>query len=155
MPHIEIRPLASCPGHIELRARWNYEEWGSATGWSLEETRAGLKEVIEPGSGEEAYIAFHHEQAVGFALLIDCDLKSHAHLKPWLASLYVDQTARRKGIGKALVAQIEETARQRGDSELFLFTATPAYYRPLGWRFFERFEKDGQSFEIMSKALCV
>ncbi|WP_282605832.1 GNAT family N-acetyltransferase [Pelagibius sp. Alg239-R121] len=153
MERIEIQPLERHPHLIELCARWNFDEWGGSTGWSFEEIVSGLKKIVEPGSGELAFIAHYGGKPAGFALLIDCDLNSHAHLKPWLASLLVDQAFRDKGIGRALVARVEQAAQQRGDSELFLFTTTPEYYRPLGWQFFEDLEKGGAAFEIMSKKL--
>lgn len=153
MEQITVEPLHSHPHLIEICALWNLEEFGSSTRRSLADTISILKEIAVPGSCEEALVAHCGDKPAGFALLIDCDLKSHAHLKPWLASLYVDPPFRRKGAGRMLVASIEQIAKDRGDSEIFLYTPTPAYYRPLGWRFFEAIEKDGQSFEIMSKRL--
>ncbi len=151
MERIEIHPLEAYPEHLETCARWNFEEWGRANARSLDGISEGLRKIVEPESGEEARVALIDGQVAGFVLLIDCDLSSHAHLKPWLASLYVAPAHRNKAVGHALVASIEEVARERGDSEIFLYTPIPAYYRPLGWRFFEALEKDGQSFEIMSK----
>lgn len=153
MERLEIHPLETYPELIETCARWNFEEWGRASGWSLAETLAGLRRITEPDSGEEARIALFSDEPAGFVLLVDCDLSSHAHLKPWLASLYVAPAFRNRGIGRRLVASVEEIARDRGDNEVFLYTPTPAYYRPLGWRCFETLEPDGRSFEIMSKQL--
>lgn len=151
MASIQIQPLSSFPELVGLCARWNLEAFGETTGWTLKEVIAGLQKIIAPGSMAMAFIAHHDGEPAGFVLLIDCDLESHSHLKPWLASLIVAKEFRRKGIGSALVAAVETAARHRGDEQLFLFTTTPDYYRPLGWQFFEPLEKRGTSFEIMSK----
>lgn len=151
MASIQIQPLSSFPELVELCAHWNIDAFGESTGWTLKEVITGLQKIIGPGSGEAAFIAHCNGEPAGFVLLIDCDLKSHSHLKPWLASLVVAKAFRRKGIGSALVAAVEAAARHRGDEQLFLFTMTPEYYRPLGWNFFEPLEKHGISFEIMSK----
>lgn len=153
MERPEIHPLENYPQYLETCARWNFEEWGRSNGWSLEGISEGLRKIMVPDSGEEARIALFGNDLAGFVLLIDCDLSSHAHLKPWLASLFVAPAFRNHGVGRALVASVEKTARDRGDREVFLYTPTPAYYRPMGWRCFEELELDGRSFEIMSKQL--
>ncbi len=153
MPALQIQPMASSPELLPLCARWNLEAFGESTGWELDDVIAGFEKIIAQSSGEMGLIAHYYGTPAGFVLLIDCDLKSHSHLKPWLASLVVSEKFRHRGIGSALVAAVEEAAAQRGDRQLFLYTPTPEFYRPLGWRFFEVLEKGGRDFEIMSKQL--
>lgn len=40
----------------------------------------------------------------------------------YLEDLYVDQTIRSRGVGRALIAAVEETARQKGASKLYWHT---------------------------------
>ncbi len=153
MSSIEIQPLASYPELVEICAAWNLNEFGASEDCGLEELTSALRGIIEKDSGELALIAHYDNTPAGFALLIDCDLESHSHLKPWLASLVVARAFRGKGIGRALVAAVELAAAKRGDERLFLYSSTPDYYRPLGWQFFEDLKKEDRRFEIMSKTL--
>ncbi|TQV83292.1 GNAT family N-acetyltransferase [Denitrobaculum tricleocarpae] len=153
MSSIEIQPLASYPELVEICAAWNLNEFGASEDWGLEELTGALRGIIEKDSGELALIAHCDGLPAGFVLLIECDLESHSHLKPWLASLVVARPFQRRGIGRALVAAIEAAAARRGDKELFLYSSIPDYYRPLGWHFLEELEKEDRRFEIMSKRL--
>ena len=52
-----------------------------------------------------------------------------------LRSLVVDESARGKGCGKALVAQAERYARSRGAERIYLLTTTAAkFFAALGYR---------------------
>ena len=86
-------------------------------------------------------------------LLIDNDLDSHAHLTPWLASLYVDPAFRNKGIGKQLIAAAENAARDQGHSELYLYTDKPDYYRAAGWQHHEALAGENDGMAILNRAL--
>ncbi|MCP5781392.1 GNAT family N-acetyltransferase, partial [Klebsiella pneumoniae] len=73
-------------------------------------------ELLAPGSRQKAFVALVSGFPSGLVLLIDNDLDSHAHLTPWLASLYVDPAFRNKGVGKQLIAAAENAARDQGHS---------------------------------------
>ena len=52
----------------------------------------------------------------------------------WLAGLFVVPEHRRKGAGAVLVRAIEDQARQRGFSRLYLYTTKAVvFYARLGW----------------------
>lgn len=50
-----------------------------------------------------------------------------------LAAVAVDETARRRGIGRELCAHAVRVARERGDVLSMLYPFRPAFYHALGW----------------------
>jgi N-acetylglutamate synthase-like GNAT family acetyltransferase len=58
----------------------------------------------------------------------------HQELTPWLASVYVERSSRRKGIGSMLVQHVMQTAKAADISHLYLFTPDQQrFYKRLGW----------------------
>jgi predicted acetyltransferase len=64
-------------------------------------------------------------------------LTQHMHGTPFrmmgLASVAVDETARRRGVGSELCTHAVRVARERGDVLSMLYPFRPAFYRALGW----------------------
>lgn len=83
-------------------------------------------------------VAFEDTLPVGSVSLVECDLESHAHLSPWVASLVVWEEYRGRGIGWQLMERIEEVGRSLGFPKLYLFTfSAEGLYRRLGWESLE------------------
>ena len=67
-----------------------------------------------------------------------------------MASVYVHENFRGKGIGSALVKRIMEYARSIGVETLYLYTEhQEAWYQKLGWEVFAREEYLNQMVTIM------
>lgn len=87
-------------------------------------------------------VAFDGDEPLGSAIIE----WEGAHLSPELRNMYVFPEARRQGAGKALTQWIEDQARRRGYSEVFLAVdpnnekAVPLYisleYHPIGEHIF-------------------
>jgi predicted acetyltransferase len=64
-------------------------------------------------------------------------LTQHMHGTPYrmmgLASVAVDETARRRGVGRELCEHAIRIARERGDVLSVLYPFRPAFYHALGW----------------------
>ncbi len=92
-----------------------------------------------------ALVAFADDTLpVGSVSLVTCDLPSHSHLEPWLASLFVATPYQSRGIGYKLVQQIDLIATRMGYQQLYLFTWTAErYYRKLGWTVIDRTQPEG------------
>jgi predicted N-acetyltransferase YhbS len=89
----------------------------------------------------------------GLVLLIDNDLESHPHLKPWLASLFVAPEMRGKGIGTALIRAVENAARDQRHAALYLYTGKAGYYRSLDWQDHEELSGDYDGLMILIRKL--
>lgn len=150
---VTIEHLGDHPKLVERCARWNHGAWGQGTGASLGEVAGALRRIAFQSPSEEAFVALDGGEPAGMCLLIECDLPSHAQLRPWLASLFVAPQFRRRGIGRRLVGAVEAAARGRGEPAVYLYTSLPAYYRPLGWCAFDGFEKGASRYSVMAKQL--
>ena len=71
---------------------------------------------------------------IGTCLLAESEIEPNHDVSPWLAGLFVVPEHRRKGAGTVLVRAIEDQARQRGFSRLYLYTTDAVgFYARLGW----------------------
>ncbi len=150
---IRVEPLEKHPELVPLCARWNFQEWGQSAGRTREQTIEAFLGFIDPSSRQKAFVGFTSGLPVGLVLLIDNDLETHMHLKPWLASLYVIPEMRGNGLGKALVQAAENAARNQGHTDLYLYTSEADYYQQLGWQKFEALTGDNAGFVVMARRL--
>lgn len=150
---ITVEPLENRPELVPVCARWNFHEWGQEAGRTMQETVDAFMAFLAPDSRQKAFVALHAGIPSGLVLLIDNDLESHAHLAPWLASLYVAPPFRSKGIGKQLIAAAENAARNQGHPELYLYTDKPDYYRAAGWEHHEALNGENAGMAILNRVL--
>jgi GNAT superfamily N-acetyltransferase len=150
---ILVEPLENHPELVPLCARWNFSEWGQAAGHTMEAIVDAFLGFLDPFSTQKAFVAFLSGLPAGLVLLIDNDLESHAHLAPWLASLYVVPEMRNEGVGRRLISAVESAARDQGHAGLYLYTSNVEYYRRLGWREFETLTGDDAGLTILAREL--
>lgn len=87
------------------------------------------------GGIETAWITERSNRIVGaFRAYV---LTQHMHGTPYrmmgLAAVAVDETARRRGVGRELCEHAVRIARERGDLLSMLYPFRPAFYHALGW----------------------
>lgn len=87
------------------------------------------------GGMETAFIAERAGRTVGAFRAYT--LTQHMHGTPYrmmgLAAVAVDETARRRGVGRELCEHAVRIARERGDVLSVLYPFRPAFYHSLGW----------------------
>ena len=87
-----------------------------------------------------ALVAHDREIFLGTASVIASDLPERPLLTPWVAAVWVEQRARRCGVGSALVGHATQTSRALGFEHIYL-CARPdltGFYEKLGWKIVER-----------------
>ena len=100
-------------------------------------------------------VALLDNLVVGMACLVECDIPSHCHLRPWLATVLVSPDHRRLGIGSALCVRATEEAQRLGAPNLYLFTFDKQrLYTRLGWSGLEDARYAGRSGTIMVKRVA-
>ncbi len=141
------------PCGIGICAGWNFDEWGRGMGRTLADTEAGLADIAGCDAGQHAVLALVDGEPAGMALLIDCDLESHAHLTPWVAGVLTRPEFRNRGVATAMIVKLEDLARLDGAEAAYLYTSQPNFYARLGWTIIERLNGDEAGMDLMRKSL--
>jgi predicted N-acetyltransferase YhbS len=152
---MRIAPLVERPDLVAQVAAWGFAEWGHLNpGETLEQRVVRIQGKMNVDRVPVAFVALDDDDdIVGTASLIFDDLEGDPR-NPWLASVFVLPTHRKKGIASALVRTVEEAARRLGYSRLYLFTSTaPDLYAGLGWRALERRDYRGEHIQVMDRTL--
>jgi N-acetylglutamate synthase-like GNAT family acetyltransferase len=155
MRGVRISFLIEHPEYIQQLAQWLFEEWDSILGEKIPEARIKkLKAHMNRDELPIAWVAHANEQPLGTAALRVHDLEGRQDLTPWLGGVFVGSQFRRRGIGAALCATVEEAARARGIQTLYLFTLDKqTWYSRLGWTLLEPCVWHQRSGDIMAKQL--
>jgi N-acetylglutamate synthase-like GNAT family acetyltransferase len=96
-------------------------------------------------------IAHNNGTPIGTASLVAHDMKTRLDRTPWLASVYVLPSYRRRGFGAALCRRAVREARRLGYERIYLFTPDKAeFYRARGWKEIERAKYRNQKVTIMT-----
>ena len=137
-------------------ARWHHAEWAAIIPHlSLADRVAGFRARARRGVIPTAFVAVLGADVVGLACLVECDIESHQHLTPWLASVLVAPEHRGRGIGSALCECTTEEAQLLGVEKLYLFTFNrQRLYGRLGWLALENTLYAGASGTIMVRTLA-
>ena len=129
-----ILPLYAAPQFARQVTDWLWQAFG---GEAL--PREFFASIVQHSQTAEAlpltFIAVEGEQLLGTIGLWRCDLISRQDLFPWLAALYVDESARGQGLARKLQQHVIESAREMGFSELHLYSACRDFYERFGWRY--------------------
>ena len=97
-----------------------------------------------------AQVAKADGEPIGTCLLAESEIEPNHDVSPWLAGLFVVPERRRKGAGAVLVRAIEDQARERGFSRLYLYTSDAVgFYERLGWQVLDRTSWKGFDTALM------
>ena len=149
----KIVNLREVPEALPRLAVWHQREWakfnpGESLGHRMVRMRCYLEDALLPST----WVAVEGSRPLGSAALVACDLDELPHMTPWLASLYVAEARRGRGIGKALVRYVMEQVRAGGYRHCYLFTAEAGlegFYRRFGWWLAERRTHCGEAVAVM------
>lgn len=132
---IRYRWLSEAPHHEQQLAQWHVAEWSKLIqGFNV---AAMIEEFASHDGGLKiptTLLALDGERLLGSVSLLENDHDDIRAYSPWLASLYVREDQRGRGLGSTLVRRCEDMARQLGIERLYLYTAgQEAFYRKIGW----------------------
>jgi len=150
---MRIEFLADNECQLSKIAGWQHAQFGYLNpSVTLEQRTNRLRESLQRDRLPMALVAISEQgELVGSASILKTTL-THAHLTPWLSSVFVPTELRRKGIASALsLRAIRESARI-GFETLYLFTPhNESLYARLGWQTLERSLHNGLPISIMAR----
>lgn len=149
---MEITNLKEHPEFIPTLAVWHHNQWAYLNpGGSVEKRISSLTAKTKSDGIARTFVAFSEGVLFGSASLIPHDMDTRMELTPWLASVFVADEHRRKGVGSALVRRVVEEAGPLGFQIIYLFTDDrKEFYEGLGWSALESVEYRGEHVEIMT-----
>jgi len=144
--------LANHPHFIPTLAAWHQAMWGHLdTSFTLQDRIARLTSHTGCPAIPTTVVAFVADEPMGSASLVVNDLRTHPHLSPFLASVYVAEPYRRRGIAAALVQRVMQDAWTMGVTRLYLITPDQqALYGRLGWQRIEEVTYRGETDTLMA-----
>jgi predicted N-acetyltransferase YhbS len=151
----DIQTFIVEPGTPELAicARWRANAF-SVLQASFEQELRSMDLLASDQTRGVALVAKADGEPVGTCLLVESEIEPNHDLSPWLAGLFVVPEYRRKGAGAVLVRAIEDQARQRGFSRLYLYTTDAVgFYARLGWLVLDRTNWKGLDTALMVRDL--
>jgi N-acetylglutamate synthase-like GNAT family acetyltransferase len=155
MRGVQIDYLIDYPEYVPQLAQWLFKQWSSILGEKTLEARIEkLNAHMNRDQLPIAWVAHANGQVFGTAALRVHDLEGREDLTPWLGGVFVGPQFRRRGIGEALCATVENAARFRRVQILYLFTLDKqGWYSRQGWTVLAPCVWQERAGDIMSKTL--
>ena len=154
---MQIDFLVNHPQHLPLLAEWQHAMWGHLDPTA---TLAGRIARLASHVGRPAIpttiIAFDGEVLFGATSIVENDLRTHPHLSPFIASVYVAAPYRGRGIASALVQRMMAEAQGMAIAKLYLITPDQqALYGRLGWERLAEVPYRGEEVTLMAADLTL
>ena len=138
---------------LAICARWRASAF-SVLKASFEQELRSLELFASDQRHGVALVAKADGEPVGTCLLVESEIEPDHDVSPWLAGLFVVPEYRGKGVGAASVRAIEDQARQRELSRVYLYTTDAVgFYKRLGWKVMDRTNWQGFDTALMVRDL--
>lgn len=134
---MKIKLLTECGNFLPQLAELWYEELGKhwVPNASIDHTQLRFVTHLNRDKLPLMFVAIANKKPIGMACLRMGD-GIRPDLFPWLGGLVVNHNYQKQGIGKQLIATVQNSAKEFGYSKLHLFTfdsQLTAWYSKLGW----------------------
>jgi GNAT superfamily N-acetyltransferase len=135
-----ISDLRQCPEFFDAVADRIWRAWWEPDGHPLAYIQTRLGENLNRSPIPFALVAHAGNEFLGTASAIASDLPARPQFTPWVAAVWVEPHARRRGIGAVLVDRAARNCFALGFAQTYL-CARPGrsgFYESLGWSVIER-----------------
>lgn len=136
---MKISNLKDAPGFADTVADRGWNAWWTESGVPLEQYRAHLDVMIEGNGIPFCLVAHDDDVYLGSVLVIDDDLEARPDYAPWIAALWVEVSARRRGIASRLIDAARAEAIRLGNEICYLCATADKtdFYRARGFALIE------------------
>jgi GNAT superfamily N-acetyltransferase len=138
--HFAISDLRQRPEFFDTVADRIWRAWWQPNGFPLESIASRLTENMADKPIPFALVAHDGTKFLGTSSVIASDLEERPQLTPWVAAVWVEEDARKRGVGVALVNRAVEDCFALGESRIYLCARArmAGFYSRIGWAMIER-----------------
>lgn len=135
-----ISDLRQQPQFFDSVADRIWQAWWKPNGYPLAYVEGRLAENMQDTAIPLALVAHDGGRFLGTASVIASDLDERPELTPWVAAVWVEESARGHGVGAALVNAAADACFAIGYKRAYLCARArmTCFYERLGWTVMER-----------------
>jgi len=117
-----------------------WRAWWQPNGFPIDYIASRLTENMAVTPIPFALIAHDGAKFLGTSSVIASDLQERPQLTPWVAAVWVEEDARKHGVGAALVNRAAQDCFALGESRIYLCARAQmaGFYGKIGWTMIER-----------------
>jgi len=153
---ITVAALAEHPHLVPEVVEIAWQEWGATLPddprerWLREATRDSRLHL--PTSA--AFVALDGDRAVGTVQLHEFEIDAIRDRSPWVCGMVVRPPYRGAGVGRRLLAALEQFSAGHGVERLWVFTEDAAgFYERCGWQRFGTAVEAGEPGDVLTRTL--
>jgi predicted N-acetyltransferase YhbS len=117
---------------------WN--AWWRSAGRPIEDVERHVIEMADDCPLPMAVVAHNQHGYLGSAFLIHSDMEERPQYGPWVAAVWVEASERKRGVGRALIAEAAKIAGSLGYGVVYICCRPEleGFYSRIGWKVFEQ-----------------
>jgi GNAT superfamily N-acetyltransferase len=136
---IVISDLRERPEFLERVAARLWHAWWQDSEMDLPAFGSFVARGLGDAPVPSVFVAHEGDTFLGTASIIEDDLDVRPQYQPWVAGVWVEEAARGRGMGAALVRQAAGAIFRAGYRRAYLYAGTHrvSFYTGLGWQTIE------------------
>ena len=125
-------------GQIIADRVWN--AWWKNAGLPLADVQRHMIEMADERPLPMAVVAHSDHRYLGSAFLIHSDMEEQPQCGPWVAAVWVEASERKRGLGRALIAEAAKIAGSLGHRAAYIccHPDLEGFYSGIGWQVIEQ-----------------
>lgn len=154
---MEFALLADHPEAVETVARWYFDEWGRAAGRSFDDELERVSTYTGRDTAPLIVLARRDGVAIGATQLKIREMEQFPEYEFWVGGVYVEASARGRGLASRLVEDVVARARAAAIDRLHLQTEnlSGGLYARLGFEPLHEADSHGVRVVVMARDIGV